>query len=1254
MPLTTRTTLLVSTLLLCLGPSVQAASIVYNFDRGLTYKTGGVVGTFWDGVYLGNGDVPNGNNNGSIGGTIYADETTFAGYLFVQSTNTGWAGIEDDGFLLYKVVSGDFDVSVQVAGNYDNRPFNQSGLLVRAFTTNGPAWGAPFGTTVTNTENWVSINRFNEFSINDQYRSATNNNDIQITVDGGPNTAHNIATNDTRYFRITRVGNTFTVYDRTNNTDAWALQQTVTRGDLDGIPMQVGIHQAEFAGGAQVMTFYTDFELSGPNVTIPARPADATGLTMSAPDSVNGLATLSWTGGAGSAGTLVLLQRNKSTLTQVPINGFTFNGNTNLGSGDFFNGNRNSSVVYVGAGSSVTVSGLGGSNNTYTAYAFSYTGSGASIVYGTNPAVLSFPGPGIITNVSFTTSPTNLPVSGVGFATITAKYSTGDSYDVSSDPSAALISSDPNVILINNGIMNALALGAVNITASYSGFSSQSAVSVHTPVFSDNFGVNQDYVANGLVGSTWDGLYLNFGDVPGSNRGNDNAAGATSVFNANVNSNGVLSVEAAGSTWAVAGNDGPFLYKVVTGDFQASVHVRTMSIINNNDAGLMARLFNNTGTASQGGGGGAGGAETHINWVKVQNGTPAMRRTIDSGGTTVVNGLAAGDGWLLMQRVNSTNFLFFEKANQADPWNPVPTATMTLPQAANNAPMQIGILQEMRTASDGTALLDTLMIDGPGIVPPVTPPPPATNLTVVLNGNLSMTFSWIAASVAGAPIRSMLVMRAGAPVTAAPTLAQAGQIGGTANPVNFGTGVNLGGGNWMVFATGNPAASTNVACTVQGLTPGVVYYAVVYTFTGAGATKAFNVVVPPSGASTSLQDGALVSLEVLQPPPIPLGGLQVLQVIGHYQGGAVVNVSPFAQVTSGNPSVIVTTNGALSGIGLGTATVTVIYSGNTNVVNATVRAPGFTDNFNVNHDYVASRATGSPWDGVYLNYGDVPESTFLVNNVLQQGVTAWADANVLSNGFLTVTNQNGGWENAENDGFFLFKYVPADFQMAVHISQYEIVAFTFPGIGARAYSFGTNGTDIGAPFDIGFGTNGPANGECWVNFTRFDEFGIGTYPRLNFDNVVLQSIQLNPNNGDNWLLMIRDHGTNFNFYERATNTAPWRLTPNRTSYSVSQFDGQPMQVGIQWMTFNRGAAGQDFARFDSFMLDIGLPSIEIRLSGANVILSWPAAPGWDVQGTTSLSPANWQAVPGTRTASYGRYSLTLPASGGSRFFRLVH
>jgi hypothetical protein len=566
--------------------------------------------------------------------------------------------------------------------------------------------------------------------------------------------------------------------------------------------------------------------------------------------------------------------------------------------------------------------------------------------------------------------------------------------------------------------------------------------------------------------------------------------------------------------------------------------------------------------------------------------------------------------------------------------------------------MEVGLLQEMRTASDGFAPLDTFMLDGPGIIPPATPPPPATNFGVTLNSDLSMTFNWTAVDSTGTnSVRSMLVMRAGAPVTAAPTLAQAGQIGGTANPVNFGTGVNLGGGNWMVFATaaGGP---TNVTATVKGLTPGVVYYSCVYTFVGSGGNKSFNIVLP-NGACTNKQDGSLLSISTQPVPCIPLGGLQVLQVIGNFTGGAHVNVSPFATVTVADPTVIVTTNGALTGLSIGCSTVTAVYGGFTNSVSACVCAPTFTDNFGVTHDYVANRANGSPWDGVYLNYGDVPESTFNNGNPLVDGLTSYAEANIMSNNVLTVTNVYGGWENENNDGFFLFKYVPGDFQAAVHINYFDIVNYTFPGIGARAYSWGTNGTDVGSPFDLGFGTNGPVNGESWVNFTRFDEFGIGTYARLNLDNGVLQSTQSNPNNGDNWLLIIRDHGTNFNFYERATNNAPWRLTPNRTSYAVPVFAGQPMQVGIQWMGFGGGTPAE--AQFDHFMLNASLATLNVTpLGNGTIALSWPAVPGVILQKTSNLTPpVTWLNVPGSPTLNAGIASLILPDSGVPTFFRLV-
>ena len=1236
-----------------LVPSTQAGSVTNNFDVTRNFLTTGVIGeTNWDGVYLGFGDIPGGNPGGSgNGSTVAADaNVSFPAFLTVQTTGSDWSDVGDDGFFLWKLVAGDFDVSVESAPPWNSVGFNFAGLLARAYNTNNT--GSPFSVTSTNAaENWVALFRFQEFGLNEVRESIDGvNTELTFPED-------NSDTNSSRFFRMVRSSQTnFTFFWKTNLSDSWSqitnnlpAGGVLTRPDMAGVSLQVGIAQAMFST-ASAQVYFTDFELNGTNVSQAALPAAPSNVTIASPNP-SGSVNIGWTPGAGSGGSLVVLRgafaATPPPIIVNPIGGITYSAATNYMNTNAWIAGREQ-VMYAGTDNSVTVTGLGGSNNMYSVAVYSYSGSGDSTVYNTaTPATNSFAGPGTVASVLFTVSPTNIPSGGVGAATIIATYTSGDSYDVSADPNAQLSSSDSTIVAINNGVMNGLTNGSATITASYAGASGTKTVSVSAPIFTDNFSVSHDYIANGLQGTPWDGLFLNFGDVPGAQAGNDNAKGATSKFDANISSNAVLSIEAAGSTWAVAGNDGPFLYKVVTGDFQASVHVNSMTVINNNDAGLMARLFDNSGGATQGGGGGAGGAETHINWVKVQNGAPAARRTIDSGGTTIVAGLNATDGWLLMQRVNSTNFLFFEKANLTDPWTPVQAAAMSLPEAADNAPMEVGIEQEMRTASDGSAALDSLMIDGPGIVPPATPPPPATNLTVTLNNDLSMTFQWVAASETNTPIRSLLVMRAGGPVTAQPTLSQAGSIGGTGSPVTFGTGVNLGGGNWMVFATGNPAASTNVTATVKGLTPGVVYYAAVYTFTGSGATKSFNNVLPASGGTTNSQDGQLISITTLPAPAVPLGGIGQLEVIGNFTGGATVNVSPFANLVPADPNIIVTTNGALTGLTNGTTTVTVIYGGFTNTTSVTVRAPGFTDNFNVSHDYLANKVTGTGWDGIYLKNGDIPETTFVGT-----GSTLGADANIGAPGTLSITNANGQWENDGNDGFFLFKNVPGDFQMAVHIIDYDIIAYTFPGLGARAYSSGTNGTDVGAPFDLGSGTNG----ESWVSFTRFDEFGIGTYARLNLSNAVLQSTQPNPNDGDNWLLIIRQNGTNFNFYERASSTDPWKLTPLRTSYQVPQFAGVPMQVGIEFAQYTGSPAA---AHLDHFMLDAAAAPppelvLHISQSGTNVVLSWQEATGVALQSSPKLNPASWQAVPGTPTSVGGVSSLTLPATNTpALFFRLI-
>jgi hypothetical protein len=402
-------------------------------------------------------------------------------------------------------------------------------------------------------------------------------------------------------------------------------------------------------------------------------------------------------------------------------------------------------------------------------------------------------------------------------------------------------------------------------------------------------------------------------------------------------------------------------------------------------------------------------------------------------------------------------------------------------------------------------------------------------------------------------------------------------------------------------------------------------------------------------------DGVLQSVQVLPVPSIPLGGIALPQVLGFF-GGPPVNVTAFSTWTIADTNVaqMAPGSGAVSGMGVGSTTAKVVYGIGatffTNTVSLTVRAPSFKDDFGAAHDYLASGVSGTAWDGVYrqaatTGVNDVPDGGYVIPAL---GGTTVADANISSNNILTITSSADGWENDLTGGFFLYKYVPGDFQMAIHIQSYEINAYQQPGILARAYKVALDGTTLGA-------AAGPTNSENWVSFIRFDEFGFGTYARLNLDSAVQQSTQ--PDSGDLnwWLLMIRTGDTNFNFFKRQTNTAPWVAIPNKTAYHQMEFAGSPMQVGIMAGPWSSGGPGDPrTVHFEHFMLDrtSGSP-LSIVQSGANVIVSWPPIPG-TLQTSLLVSPTSWANVPGTPTLVNGQYQMTIPiAPHNTSFFRLV-
>ena len=1229
---------------LTLAASARADSITNNFDTSFDYVANGILGdAHWDGVYLNGGDIPGGTGTGR---TLSADaNNSFPGFLTVRGTGGAWVGNEDDSFFLYKVVAGDFDVSVEIAPPFDSSIYHLPGLLARAYNPNNS--GAPYSATVTNAvENWIYIARFQEFGINEHGRYATNG----VDFDGFFNTVgDNSDTNSTRYLRMTRVGNVFSFYDKTNATDPWNLITTLQRPDLAGVAMQVGIKDESGTANTPT-TYFTDFELSGTNVSIPAMPAAPSNLITTATN-ITGALTFSWTLGNPADRSLVVISRGH--IQHNPVQGITYNASAGFGNPGTLLGGAGEYVVYNGTGNSVTVTNLGANNITYNVAVFEYTNDVNGPVYNTaSPATNSFPGPGVINQVRMVAASTNLPTGGATALRLLADFSTGET-DSDQTANATWSSSDPTVANVNAvGVVSGLSTGSATITATFGSFQPSLTVSVHAMAFADDFSTPHDYVASGVAGSPYDGLFLNFGDVPGAVAGND-GAGSTLTLDSQITDTNGLYLSSVQSDWQGRPDDGPFLFKIVpganhgvSGDFQAVVHIQNMNVLNGVVAGLMARLYNPVNA-----GPGPAGQENHVNYWKVQNGTTSVRVTRANANTTVLAaGPSATDGWLLIQRVNSTNFYFYERAATNDLW--VLTTNVVLTAATNDAPMEVGLAQQSTAGVNGITTFDRFQLDAAGITSTNPPPPPATNLVLTLNpSDLSVTLNWVAADGNGNPVPSMVVMRQGGPVTAQPPV---GALP-TGNAV-FGQGTDLGGHNYVVFVSNNPPASTNNTVTVTGLTAGQLYYAAIYTFAGTGTSTRFN---SATGATGNLVDASITNIVASVPGGIPEGGIGTVLVQGVASDGTLVPISSSsATYTSGDTNIIKILNGVLTGISNGTAAVTVSLGNYTNVANVTVRPPTFTDEFGVSHDYLAAGVTGSGWDGLYNpNPATNPIPGSLYVPLANSGAFV-ADANITSNNVLTITAAGDGWENTASGGFFLFKNVPGDFQAAVHIRSFDVAAFNQPGLLARAYAIsnGLSGWPLGYVVPNSGGTNDA--GEYWVSLTRFDEYGIGTYARRNLDGAVVQNSQLDQGDGNFWLLIIRRNGTEFDFYKRLNPTDPWKQVPNRTHYSIAQFANQPMQVGLMAGPWDGTSGNPRTVQFEHFMLDVASfhPSLTARGSGGgSVQLSWPIFGGaFSLEATPSLSPANWQPFPATVVTNNGMATVTVSVTNSTLFFRLVN
>jgi len=203
------------------GAAAAATTLTDGFDTSHDYSGGSTAGTIWDGVMFNSGF----NGGGASLGTANSNGT-HAGALTVTSTNGNWENGGDNGFLLYINVAGNFVATVNMV-SATTAAYNDMGIMARAA---GYADGG-------DGEDYVA----------GRYFAAGGTSSLRNTDDDSTENLGEVG-GVRPFLKLERVGDVFTY---TRATDAAFTQNvlvtSVTRSDLNGQPLQVGLWEATFS-----------------------------------------------------------------------------------------------------------------------------------------------------------------------------------------------------------------------------------------------------------------------------------------------------------------------------------------------------------------------------------------------------------------------------------------------------------------------------------------------------------------------------------------------------------------------------------------------------------------------------------------------------------------------------------------------------------------------------------------------------------------------------------------------------------------------------------------------------------------------------------------------------------------------------------------------------------------------------------------------------------------------------------------------
>jgi regulation of enolase protein 1 (concanavalin A-like superfamily) len=342
--------------------TVVKLPVTDDFSTPWNFLTQGLPGTGWQGLLLDTNDLVLGETATGPTVTLLANAgITKAGRLTLSSHDSGFDAAADTGTFLYRTVSGDFSISVQLA-SFNDLAYHMPGLMARA----------PF--ELAYTENYIQWVGFNEFGIG---------NFSRVMLNGSKTEANQQATPAMPFLMLQRQTNTFSFYQKAHALDSWIFVASVDRPDLDGVSMQVGLVDQTFTGNTGTAEF-ANLLLTIPNAVTNNTPAGPTNLVL---NSSSGLVSASWTPSSGSSGSVVIVH-TPSGVTRQPGDGADYSAaaiadfilSTNLGGSNI--------VVYAGTGSSVTVTNLPLAPNYFAVYSYK-TVSGTNYYNLIHPATAS-------------------------------------------------------------------------------------------------------------------------------------------------------------------------------------------------------------------------------------------------------------------------------------------------------------------------------------------------------------------------------------------------------------------------------------------------------------------------------------------------------------------------------------------------------------------------------------------------------------------------------------------------------------------------------------------------------------------------------------------------------------------------------------------------------------------------------------------------------------------------------------------------